>query len=124
MCAHAHRPGQVDVRLEIKCMLWQGQGWGRSRVRISMDGRSRGSPLAAVITLGAGSQLSSESGGNLFNFLCSFILLRRICTRWSLRFFWFKPISVYSRHIRLHRPHPEVWSFAYFICPLVPERSC
>lgn len=79
-------------------MHWQGWRQGEKQ---GAQGGDRESPLVAATKLGAGGQLSSVCiWGILFNFLCLFILLRRVCTKW---------------------PHPEfcAWGFAYFICPLV-----
>lgn len=90
-----------DAGWEVSCGHWQG--WGKAGHR----GREQGEPLEAVMKRragGVGGQLSSVCIWEvLSNFLCLFILLRRVPTKW---------------------PHPDLcaWGFAYFLCPLAPER--
>lgn len=92
----------------VRACTWEGwRMWGgRSAVGTGRGGEKQGT--------GGGS--SDDAGGwrsaqlsviweVLFHFLCFFILLRRVPTQW---------------------PHPEIcaWGFAYFLCPLAPERTC
>lgn len=82
------------------CAHWQRPGQG---VKQRAVGDGRASPPVTMMKL-AVAQLSVNLE-TLFNFLCFFIFLRRVCTRW---------------------PHPEfcAWGSSYFICPLVPEWIC